>query len=280
MESHRTLERAGSLAFDLFLSLLPLFALGGWVLVHYAGPELRERASETLVRFAPGGAGELIDTQFELLDQSGRALAPASIVAFAWAASAGMHTLLAALRAIHGGEELPWWNVRLRSLTFVAFTGAAGPLAAFALSRASHAPIAMFRHLADLASSIVVRASALVSAVALVALFIAGAHRMALGKSTRWRASLLGALLWCMASYGFSRYVALLGSYSVFYGSLASVVLLLLWIWLTSLTILVAAELDATARAWRKTTRRTALAHAEARRGVLHSTESVPPGAP
>jgi membrane protein len=258
MEAHRTVERAGSLAFDLFLSLLPLFAFAGWVLVHYAGPDLRAHATDALVRFAPGGAGELVDAQFELLDQSGRALAPASVVAFVWSASAGLHTLLAALRAIHGARPLPWWNVRARALVFVAVTGAAGPVAAFFLARAEHAPIAALRRAADVASGLLFQSSALVSAFFLVAIFLAGAHRVALSHATRWRASFLGSALWCLASYGFGRYVAVLGRYSVFYGSLASVVLLLLWIWLSALVMLLSAELDAAVRAWRETRRRHA----------------------
>jgi membrane protein len=256
VESHRTVERAGSLAFDLFLSLLPLFAFAGWVLVHYAGPDLRTQATAALVRFAPGGAGAIVDAQFELLDQSGRALAPASVVAFVWSASAGLHTLLAALRTIHGARALPWWNVRLRALVFVAVTGAAGPIAAFFLARAEKAPVAVLRQAADLASSLLFQSSAFVSAFFLVALFLAGAHRVALSHATRWRASFLASALWCLASYGFGRYVAVLGRYSVFYGSLASVVLLLLWIWLSALVMLVAAEFDAAVRAWHETRRR------------------------
>ncbi len=257
MEAHRTVERAGSLAFDLFLSLLPLFAFGGWALVHYAGPELRQHAIDALVRLAPGGAGELVDAQFALLDETGRALAPASVVAFVWSASAGLHTLIAALRAIHGARALPWWNVRVRALFFVFLSAGAGPLAAFFVGRASTSPIALLRQLAELAESLVFKSSALVSAFVLVGLFLAGAHRVALSYVTRWRASFLGSALWCLSSLAFGRYVAALGKYSVFYGSLASVVLLLIWIWLSALMMLVSAEIDAAARAWRDTIRRT-----------------------
>ncbi len=261
METHRTMERAGSLAFDLFLSLLPLLAFGGWALVHYAGPELRQHANEALVRLAPGGAGELVDAQMELLDASGRALAPASLVAFVWSASAGLHTLLAALRAIHGSLPLPWWNVRARALAFVVLSAAAGPLAAFVLTRASAIPIVGVRDLARFAAAIFLRSSALVSAFFLVAVFLAGAHRVALSHATRWRASFLGAALWCGASFAFARYVSVLGRYSVFYGSLASVVLLLLWIWLSALTMLVSAEFDAAVRSWRRGERRSVGIH-------------------
>lgn len=250
MDRHRTVERAGSLAFDLFLSLLPLIAFAGWVLIHYAGPELRAQANDALVRLAPGGAGALVDAQFDLLETSGRALAPASVIAFVWTASAGVHTLLGALRAIHGVEDIPWWNLRLRALGFVVLSVAVGPLCAYVLAGASALHVAGVRDLARLLSHAIYGASAIVTAFAVVFVFLAAAHRVALTHATRWRASGLGAIWWCLASAGFGRYVAALGQYSVFYGSLASVVLLLLWLWLSAMTVLVSAELDAAARTW------------------------------
>lgn len=51
--------------------------------------------------------------------------------------------------------------------------------------------------------------------------------------------------LWLVISWGFGLYVRTLSNYAVFYGSLAAVAVLLVWLWLTSLTILVGAELNA-----------------------------------
>ena len=51
--------------------------------------------------------------------------------------------------------------------------------------------------------------------------------------------------LWLVISWGFGLYVRTLSNYAVFYGSLAAVAVLLVWLWLTSLAILVGAELNA-----------------------------------
>lgn len=50
--------------------------------------------------------------------------------------------------------------------------------------------------------------------------------------------------LWLVVSWAFSLYLRTLASYTVYYGSLAAVAVLLVWLWLTSLAILVGAELN------------------------------------
>ena len=52
-------------------------------------------------------------------------------------------------------------------------------------------------------------------------------------------------VVWIVASAAFAFYVATFASYNKTYGSLAGVVVFLLWLWLTNLALLVGAELDA-----------------------------------
>ncbi len=56
--------------------------------------------------------------------------------------------------------------------------------------------------------------------------------------------ALLAVMLWVVVSWGFSLYLRTLASYTVYYGSLAAVAVLLVWLWLVSLSILVGAELN------------------------------------
>lgn len=56
--------------------------------------------------------------------------------------------------------------------------------------------------------------------------------------------ALLAVVLWLVISWGFGLYVKSLAEYAVYYGSLAAVAVLLVWLWLTSLTILIGAELN------------------------------------
>ena len=52
-------------------------------------------------------------------------------------------------------------------------------------------------------------------------------------------------LLWAASSAGFAFYVANFSSYNKTYGSIAGVIVALLWIWITNLALLFGAELDA-----------------------------------
>ncbi|HET6551434.1 MAG TPA: YihY/virulence factor BrkB family protein [Solirubrobacter sp.] len=57
--------------------------------------------------------------------------------------------------------------------------------------------------------------------------------------------SVVGVLLWIVASFGFFVYVANFSSYSATYGAFAGAVILLVWLWVTNLALLFGAELNA-----------------------------------
>lgn len=63
---------------------------------------------------------------------------------------------------------------------------------------------------------------------------------------SRWviPGALLATILWLIASWGFSFYVSNFGSYGEVYGSISAVVVLLLWLFITSFIILLGAELN------------------------------------
>ncbi len=56
---------------------------------------------------------------------------------------------------------------------------------------------------------------------------------------------LLAVVLWLIVSTGFAVYVANFGSYNKTYGTLATVVVFLIWLWLSNMALLFGAELDA-----------------------------------
>ena len=63
----------------------------------------------------------------------------------------------------------------------------------------------------------------------------------------RWisAGAFVAILIWVVVSVGFAFYVSNFSSYNKTYGSLAAVIVALLWLWLTNLALLFGAELDA-----------------------------------
>ena len=57
--------------------------------------------------------------------------------------------------------------------------------------------------------------------------------------------AVVAIVVWVLASFGFGFYVANFSSYNKTYGSLAGVIVFLLWLWITNLALLFGAELDA-----------------------------------
>jgi membrane protein len=65
----------------------------------------------------------------------------------------------------------------------------------------------------------------------------------------RWRfltvGSVIAVVVWLVASAGFAVYTAMFGSYNKAWGSLSAVIVMLVWLWLTSLALLFGAEVNA-----------------------------------
>jgi uncharacterized BrkB/YihY/UPF0761 family membrane protein len=91
-------------------------------------------------------------------------------------------------------------------------------------------------------------AAALMLAIGTV--FLAGFYRFAVvhpsGVRRRvWPGTLTAVGLWLIVSYAFGEYVVSLGNYALYYGSLAAVAVLLIWLYLTSLSLVFGAEVNA-----------------------------------
>ncbi|MFD2284372.1 YihY/virulence factor BrkB family protein [Streptomyces lusitanus] len=66
------------------------------------------------------------------------------------------------------------------------------------------------------------------------------------GRGLRWitPGSALSVLIWLAASAGFASYVANFASYNKIYGTLAGVIVFLVWLWLANLAILLGLEFE------------------------------------
>jgi membrane protein len=57
--------------------------------------------------------------------------------------------------------------------------------------------------------------------------------------------AVIALVVWVLASLGFALYVSHFSSYNKTYGSLAAVIVFLMWLWISNLALLFGAEVDA-----------------------------------
>jgi len=80
-------------------------------------------------------------------------------------------------------------------------------------------------------------------------LFLAGFYRLAVVRAPRirrrvWPGTIAAVGCWLVVSWGFGAYAASMADYALFYGSLAAVAVLLVWLYLTSLSLIIGAEVN------------------------------------
>jgi membrane protein len=294
MYYHDALSAAPQMAFQFFLSLVPLLVVFGYIVGHLVRLRGVEAIIAPLLGTAPDATQGIVRRELERLGGSSAAPAPLAVLGFVWLASSGTHGFMDALERVTGAKRRPWWKKRAYAIgwvvagliglsatawavvqweevvadgpeqvTYVDATRARGsetyekPTAEPKPVRGRDEARATARAAASNKSTRarLVRAGtrqyltlgvSLVIATAMLALFYRHAvERPKTIKRRVWPGAILAIGSWLVLSWAFGFYVAQLGRYALFYGSLAAVAILLVWFWLSSLALLLGAELNA-----------------------------------
>jgi membrane protein len=273
-------QAAAAVAFWFFLSLVPLLVLAGFLI----GQVARARGVDVLVapllEVAPATAVDLVRTELERLGGSASSIAPLGVAGFMWTASSGLHNLMDVVEQAYKATPRAWWTQRLLSLGCVALMLAAACLAAWLLvqisgalpkqpvittptaqrapdredhaaaaGKAGHAqPSPKHRPRYAFRSATYPFIAAVVT-LGLGVLLLAGFFRVSVGPAPKggrqvWPGTAFAVVSWILVSWGFGRYVGSLGNYALYYGSLATVAVTLMWLYLTSLSLVVGAYVN------------------------------------
>jgi membrane protein len=246
---------AAQLAYYLILALFPFILVLVSLLGTFGSEELASEVLGYFQRVMPEQAYEIIKDFTDNII-SGKAEAPGlftfGILFTLWAASGAFAALINALnRAYDVQETRPFWKVRVIAilmtlgLSVLILIGVLllvlGPQIGeaianvFGLERTflvvwevARWPVALFF---------------MMFTVALLYYFAPDVDQ-----PFRWitPGGLIGIILWVLASVGFNFYVSNFGSYNKTYGSIGAVIVLLLYLYISSLTILFGATLNAT----------------------------------
>lgn len=258
--------RSAALSYYFLLALFPLLIFLTAALGYFAdaGTELRANLLNYLARVAPRTASALVrETVTEITENANTGKLSFGLVAALWFASFGMGAVGDTLNSAYGVKESrAWWRVRLVSL------GLTVALAVIIVSS-----LALMFYGGEIGESLAARLNAgaafeavwailqwpivLASVLFGFALIYYFAPDL---KHQKWYwitpGSLAGVALWLLVSFVFRIYLQYFDRYSVTYGSLGAVIVLLLWFYLTGAAILVGGAVNAE------------IEHAAARRGV------------
>jgi len=243
---------AAGIAFYSILALFPAIAAIVALYGLFADPSSIAAHLDSFAGVLPEGAIEVVKQEIgRVAAQGNSTLGFTFIVGLAvsiWSANAGMKSLFDGLNVVYEEEEK-------RGLIHLNLVSLAFTVGAILFLIGSMAAIVVLPLLLDhlgltQSTDIVVRIGRwpvmlLAVAVALSVVYRYGASR----DLPRWRwitwGSAFASILWLAASVLFSWYAANFGSYNKTYGSLGAIIGFMVWIWLSTIIILVGAEIDA-----------------------------------
>jgi membrane protein len=249
-------DRAAALTYYAVLSLFPaLLALVS--LLGLTGRSTTDRLLEHLDQLPPGSVRDIVTDAVKQLQGSagiGSVMAVVGLVLAVWSASGYVAAFIRAANAVYDMPEgRPVWKVlpirvgitvvllvlAVASALIVVFTGTLASRAGDALG------------LGDTALTIwsVAKWPVLLLLVTAMIAILYRASPNARVKGFPWvtPGSVLALVVWMIASAGFAVYVATFASYNKTYGTMAGVVVFLLWLWISNLAILLGLEFNAEA---------------------------------
>ncbi|MFJ5811297.1 YihY/virulence factor BrkB family protein [Streptomyces sp. NPDC093093] len=247
-------DRAAALTYygvlALFPALLVLVSLLG-----IAGESATETVLDNVRKLAPGSARDVISDAVQQLQGNagvGSLLAIVGLAVAIWSASGYIAAFIRTSNAVYDMPEgRPVWKVlplRLAlTVTLMVLACASALIVVFSGNLARQAGTALGIGDTALTAWSIAKWPVLVLLVTVMIAILYWAAPNAKGRGFKWvtPGSFLALVIWMIASAGFAFYVANFASYNKTYGTLAGMIIFLVWLWITNLAVLLGLEFDA-----------------------------------
>ncbi len=241
-----------AVAFFMLLSLVPLLMVASALLSSLPIPNLFQQLLDMMSMLVPRDGMVFVKGLLQSLitPYTGRILS-FGILSYLWAASGTFTALIDALNIAYDvKQERPWWRDKLQALLLTFTSGGLALISLLCLVAGPHA-VHILSYLIPIPDVFTflwppVRVCLMVGTfvVGIVLLYWLGPnHRNDLRSS--WPGAGLAVAIWMLGSTILSYYLQHMTNYSATYGSLGAIIGLMLWLYLTSVSILVGAELNA-----------------------------------
>ena len=245
------LDRGAALAYYLLFALFPGLLFLTTLLGILPIPDMMDRLLGYARQALPPDAASLVERTLGEIQAGARGgLLSVGFLGALWAGSAGMAAAMTALNVAYGVEEMrPFWKRRLVAIAltigFALFIITALVLMVFGPRIGESVASAL--GLGDL-FTVLWNVISIPVVILLVLVGIALVYFLAPASTQRWQwvtpGSLVALVLWLGLSYGLRVYVTYFGDYNATYGSIGGVILLLLWLYLSSVVILLGAVVN------------------------------------
>lgn len=239
---------------SLFPALIALFSLIGI----FGDPErTTETLTDIITELGPESAAETFEGPIESIASSPTTASFALVLGLAaalWTASAYVGAFIRASNVIYEAEEgRPFWKLRplqiavtLAMILMMALLAVGLVLTGPVVSAVAD-PIGIGGTAVDIWNIAKWPVMAAIFITMVSVLYYASPNAKLRGFKWVTPGSAVAIVVWVLASVLFALYVANFGSYDKTYGTLAGMVVLLIWLWISNLAILFGLELNAEA---------------------------------
>jgi membrane protein len=240
---------AAGMAYYAFLAIFPALIAAVLIYALVADPAQIAEQVNNLGSALPAEIRKTITDQITLAE--GRGAGWGAVVAIALAlfsASGGVSNMMTAINTAYDEEETRGF-LKKRGIALVLTVGAIVFLLIVVALVAVLPGVLQFLGTSTLVT-IGIQVVRWLLIVVVIAVALAVLYRVAPDRDApkiRWTSvgAAIATVLWILASVGLSLYVSNFGSYAKTYGALAGIVILLLWLFITSYAILLGAEINA-----------------------------------
>ncbi|MGI8926760.1 MAG: YihY/virulence factor BrkB family protein [Tepidiformaceae bacterium] len=247
---------AAELSYRFFFALAPfllfLAALGGFIASASGTDNPTQRVIDALDDRLPADARSVLEGQLEgVLGSQSPGLLSIGIIGAIWAASGGFGAIMKAMnRAYDVPETRPFWKRYALSVVFTILAGGT-MLLTFVVMLAAGTYGQEVAHWVGLGSAF--ELTIVIARFPLAVVLVMAAMAFLYWKAPNidvpfaWVSpgAVLFTITWLLATTLFGLYVAHFASYNATYGALGGVIVLLLWFYLSSVVMLLGAEINA-----------------------------------
>lgn len=244
--------RASSLAFNFFIAIFPLIIFLFTLIPYVPVDNLEFLITELIQKFLPDNAFEFVnETITDIITNQNAGLLSFGFIAALYFSSNGFASMLSAFDSgVVSKMQRNWFDIRLKSVILL-FLVVSLLITAVLLSITFNYGFSFIDgrvNITDWLTKLMLNTVESILTVALVYFIFSSLYYFGSNKGTKWRffsaGSTVATLLSIVSTYGFRLYVENFNSYNKLYGSVGTLLVLMILIYVNCFVVLIGFELN------------------------------------